>query len=116
LAELPEESPANVRLVNISDNGVRLELRRRIPVGARVVLDLECELPLRVHLGFDADSLVVDGPMHMHLVRVAGSVVRSERQGPRMWHVGIELCPDSSRFDELQAVRYYVDHLREQAT
>ena len=87
-------------------------LRRRLPVGSRVVLDLECELPLRVHLGYDADSLVVDGPTHTHLVRIAGTVRRAERLPNRLWDVGVEFCPDTTRFDELQVMRFYIDHLK----
>jgi len=113
-AELDQASPSPARAVDISDTGVRLLLRRRSPVGSRVVLDLECELPLRVHLGYDADSLVVDGPMHTHVVRIAGTVARCVRRDPRLWEIGVEFCADTTRFDELQVMRLYVDHLREQ--
>ncbi|MCW2925771.1 MAG: hypothetical protein JWM98_3175, partial [Thermoleophilia bacterium] len=41
---------------------------------------------------------------------------RSERRPARRWQVGVQLCHDTSRFDELQAVKYFVDHLREQET
>lgn len=111
-AELDTGSLARARAIDLSDSGARLLLRRRLPEGARVVLDLECELPLRVHLGYDADSLVIDGPMHTHLVRIAGTVRRSQRLPNRLWDVGIEFCPDTSRFDELQVMQFYIDHLR----
>jgi c-di-GMP-binding flagellar brake protein YcgR len=113
LAELEDQLITRARVVDISDMGVRMLLRRRLPVGARVLVDMECELPLRVHLGYDAHSLVVDGPMHMHLVRIAGTVTRLERRGG-MYEVGIEFCEDTTRFDELQVLQFYVDHLREQ--
>ena len=114
LAELEDTSISRARVVDISDHGIRMLLRRRLPLGARVVVDMECELPLRVHLGYDAHSLVVDGPMHTHLVRIAGTVRRVERQENRLFEVGIEFCEDTTRFDELQVVQFYVDHLREQ--
>lgn len=111
-ADLEDGSLARARAIDLSDSGARLMLRRRLPVGARVVLDMECELPLRVHLGYDADSLVIDGPMHTHLVRIAGTVRRAQRLPNRLWEVGIEFCPDTTRFDELQVMQFYVDHLR----
>ncbi len=61
LADLDDQPVSRARVVDISDLGVRLMLRRRLPVGARVLVDMECDLPLRVHLGYDAHSLVVDG-------------------------------------------------------
>lgn len=111
---LGDERMLTARAVDIGDNGLRLSLPRRMQVGTEVTIDLECELPLRVHLGYDAHSLVVDGPMYTHLVRVVGIVRRVERRGPRRWDVGIEISPGSTRFDELQVIRCYVDHLREQ--
>ena len=111
-AELDDASVARARAIDRSDSGARLMLRRRLPVGSRVVLDMECELPLRVHLGYEADSLVIDGPMHTHLVRIAGTVRRAERLPNRLWDVGIEFCPETTRFDELQVMQFYIDHLR----
>ncbi|MCW2926497.1 MAG: hypothetical protein JWM86_465, partial [Thermoleophilia bacterium] len=97
-AELNDAPVTTARAVDISDSGVRLLLRRQVPVGQRVVLDLECELPLRVHMGYDAHSLVIDGPMHTHLVRIAGNVARAVRLPNRLWEVGIEFCEDTTRF------------------
>lgn len=111
-AELEDQSVSRARAIDLSDTGARLLLRRRLPVGARVVLDFECELPLRVHLGYDADSLVIDGPIHTHLVRIAGTVRRAERRPNRLWDVGIEFCPETTRFDELQVMQFYLDHLK----
>lgn len=105
---------SRAHVCDISDLGVRVLLRRRLPVAAHVIVDMECELPLRVHLGFDAHSLVVNGPMNTHLVRIAGIVTRLQRLPNRLFEVGIEFCEDLTRYDELQTVRYYVDHLREQ--
>lgn len=113
-AELQHLSISRAKVVDVSDLGVRLQLRRRLPKGSCVVVDLECELPLRVHLGYDANSLVVDGPMHTHIARIAGTVRRAERLPNRLWEVGVEFCPDTTRFEELQVIRFYVDHLREQ--
>ncbi|MCW2921912.1 MAG: hypothetical protein JWL76_1786 [Thermoleophilia bacterium] len=113
LADLEEQLLTRARIVDISDLGVRVLLRRRLPIGARVLVDMECDLPLRVHLGYDAHSLVVDGPMHTHVVRIAGTVRRMERRG-RLYDVGIEFCEDTTRFEELQVLQFYVDHLREQ--
>lgn len=101
------------RVLDISEAGVRVRTRRRLPEGARVLLDMECVLPLRVHLGYDAHSLVVDGPMHTHLVRIAGEVARVERTPSRTYEVGIAFCDETTRFDELQLVQFYVDHLRD---
>jgi hypothetical protein len=112
LADLAEHTVSRARAIDLSDQGARVLLRRRVPVGARVIIDMECELPLRVHLGYDADSLVIDGPMHTHLVRIAGTVRRAERLPNRLWDIGIEFCDETTRFDELQVMRFYVDHLR----
>jgi hypothetical protein len=112
LADLAGNVMSRARAIDLSNSGARVLLRRRMPVGSRVVLDMECELPLRVHLGYEADSLVVDGPMHTHLVRIAGTVRRAERLPNRLWEVGIEFCDETTRFEELQVMRFYVDHLR----
>ena len=114
-ATLGDGAILHARAVNLCDLGMHLQLPRRMPVGTEVLVDLECELPLRVHLGYDADSLVVDGPMHTHIVRVAGVVRRAERRTSHSWDIGIEICPRSTRFDELQVVRSYVDHLRSES-
>lgn len=116
LADLDDATTSRAQVLDISDMGIRVRLRRKVPVGARVLVDMECELPLRVHLGYDAHSLVVDGPMHTHLVRIAGVVTRSVPTRSRQYEVGIEFCEDTTRFDELQLVQFYVDHLREQET
>ncbi len=113
LAGVESGAVSRGRVTDVSDLGVRMVLRRRMPVGARVVVDMECELPLRVHLGYDAHSLVVDGPVHTHLVRIAGTVTRVERQPNRLFEIGIEFCEDTTRFDELQVMQFYVEHLRE---
>lgn len=104
------------RVVDISGVGVRILTRRRLVEGSKVDVDIECEVPLRVHLGFDAHSLVVDGPMHTHLARVAGVVTRAVRRdgSGRVWEVGIEFLDDLSGFGELQHVQFFVEHLREQ--
>ncbi len=104
------------RVVDISGTGVRILTRRRLVEGSSVDVDIECEVPLRVHLGFDAHSLVVDGPMHTHLARVAGVVTRAVRRdgSGRVWEVGIEFLDDLSGFGELQHVQFFVEHLREQ--
>jgi len=44
---------------------------------------------------------------------VAGQVARVERHAGLI-EVGVEFCAETTRFDELQVVRFYVDHLREQ--
>jgi hypothetical protein len=104
---------ARARVLDISGSGVRLQLRRRLPVGARVVVDLECELPIRVHLGFDAHSLVVDGPMHSHTVGIDGTIVRSRELAGRRYDVGIEFHPKETRPEDRLVVQSYVDHLRD---
>ena len=106
-------SPVRARALDICDHGVRLMLRKRIDVGQLIELDLECELPLRVHLGYDADSLIIDGPMHTHLVRVEARVVRSERAPNRFWEIGAEFDTRAG-YHDLRFVQHYVDHLRDQ--
>jgi c-di-GMP-binding flagellar brake protein YcgR len=104
--------PVRARAVDISEHGAKLLLRRRFEVGDRVSIDLECELPLRVHLGFAADSLVIDGPMHTHLVRLEARVVRSRRASERLWDVGVEFCSETPVNDR-HVVNGYVEHLRD---
>ncbi|MCW2960164.1 MAG: hypothetical protein JWM25_1462 [Thermoleophilia bacterium] len=87
-------------------------LREGIEVGERIDLDLECEVPLRVHLGFDVDSLVIDGPMHTHLVSVSATAVRTNHLSKRLWAIGLEFDDDTS-FEDRQFLQNYVDHLRE---
>jgi len=105
-------SPTRAKVLDICDHGARLLVRRRMALGQPLEVDLECELPLRVHLGFDADSLVIDGPMHTHLVRVAARVVRVECTPKRSWDIGVEFDANGS-FHDLRAIQMYIDHLRE---
>lgn len=106
------QAPVRARVVDICDHGARVVLRSGIGVGERVDLDLECEVPLRVHLGFGVDSLVIDGPMHMHLVSVSATAVRSSLISKRRWAVGLEFNDDAS-FEDRQFLQHYVDHLHE---
>ena len=104
--------PVRARAVDISEYGAKLLLRRRYAEGDHVSIDLECELPLRVHLGFAADSLVIDGPMHTHLVRLEARVVRCRRASERLWDVGVEFCAGTPVHDR-HVVHGYVEHLRD---
>ncbi|MCW2956458.1 MAG: hypothetical protein JWO69_1327 [Thermoleophilia bacterium] len=103
---------SKARVVDICDHGARLLLRRGFELGEELTLDLECEVPLRVHLGFDAHSLVIDGPMHTQLVELIVTVVRAERLPNRLWEIGVEFAPTTA-FEERQFVQSFVDHLRE---
>jgi c-di-GMP-binding flagellar brake protein YcgR len=104
--------PTRARAVDISEYGAKLMLRRRYETGSRVTVDLECELPLRVHLGYDADSLVIDGPMHTHMVRLEARVVRCIRASDRLWDVGLEFHADTP-IHERHVVHGFVEHLRD---
>lgn len=104
--------PTKARAIDMSERGAKLMLRRRYDLGSRVTVDLECELPLRVHLGYDADSLVIDGPMHTHLVRLEARVVRCQRASDRLWDVGVEFLANTP-VHERQVVYSYVEHLRD---
>ncbi len=113
LADLDDGRVARGRVRDLSDHGACIVMRRHLPVGSLVQVDLECEMPLRVHLGYDMDSLVVDGPMHTHVVRIAGVVSRIVRLPNRHCELGIRFSPQSCRFDELQALQVFVDNIRE---
>jgi hypothetical protein len=69
---------------------------------------------MRVHLGFDADALVIDGPMHTHLVRVEATVRQVQRIGPRLLRIGVAF-DHASALDDYQLIAHFVDHLRERA-
>ena len=104
--------PTKARAIDMSEHGAKLLLRRRFDTGARVTVDLECELPLRVHLGYDADSLVIDGPMHTHLVRIEARVVRCQRASDRLWDIGVEFHA-STPAHERHVIYSFVEHLRD---
>lgn len=110
-----DTAPLRARAIDLCEHGARLLVRRRLAEEVPLELDLECELPLRVHLGYDIDSLVIDGPMHTHLVRLRARVVRCTRREDRMYEVGVEFVDDGAWHD-LQIVQSYVDHLREYET
>lgn len=107
-----DTAPHRARAVDLCEDGARVLLRRRLVVGAPIEIDLECEMPLHLHLGFDADSLVIDGPMHTHLVRLRAEVVRCERRADRLYETGI-LFSDDGAWHDLQVVASYIGHLRE---
>lgn len=109
---LSDVAPMRARSIDLCEDGARLLVRRRLSEGMGIEVDMECELPLRVHLGFDIDSLVIDGPMHTHLVRLRAEVVRCTRRDDRMYEVGIRFVEDGAWHD-LQVMQSYVDHLRE---
>lgn len=105
-------SPHRARAVDLCEDGARVLLRRRLAVGSPVEIDLECEMPLHLHLGYDADSLVIDGPMHTHLVRLRAEVMRSERRADRLYETGLQFT-DEAAWHDMQVVASYVSHLRE---
>jgi len=104
--------PTRARAVDISEHGAKLLLRRKYDTGSRVSVDLECEMPLRVHLGYDADSLVIDGPMHTHLVRLEARVVRCSRASDRLWDIGLEFASETPVHDQ-HVIYGFVEHLRD---
>lgn len=111
-------STIDAQVVDLSDRGICLRTQRMLAVGTRVHVDLECQVPIRVHMGFDPDALIIDGPMHTHLVRVTGTIVRASSDGPRSggWRIGVQVCPQQTNVEELETMRSYVEFLREQLT
>lgn len=105
-------APHRARAVDLCEDGARILLRRRLAIGAPIEIDLECELPLHLHLGYDADSLVVDGPMHTHLVRLHATAIRCERRSDKLYETGIRFT-DQAAWHDMQVVASYVSHLRE---
>ena len=117
-ASLPTEcrllldgSLVHARACDLSDRGLRLTSRRKLPVGALVEVDLEVFMPVQLRLGFDLDSLVVDGPPMSHFARLRGVVRRCERRPDRRWTVGVELASDVDEFSS-HVIETYLDHLR----
>jgi hypothetical protein len=103
-----------VEVADLGELGACIRSDHPFPLSADVALELSCDLPLRVHLGYDLDALVVDGPMHTHLVRVHGRIARCEpapsaRGG---WLIGVALCGTRSFCDDLDTLRSFVDVLR----
>lgn len=109
----PEVS-RSVRVLDIAERGLRVGLRGTPPaLGERVVVELECEVPLRVHLGFDTDALIIDGPLHAHVVRFEGRVIRIDLGRSGRHQLGIEIVPECDP-DVRAILRSYVDHLSAQ--
>lgn len=115
LAGPPRRGTLRADVLDLSDDGCCVRAPAVLPVGTPVEVDLECQVPVRVRLGFDPDALVVDGPMHTHLVSIAGRVVRVDpTSGRNGWRIGIALNVEGTRQDELETMCSYVDFLHEQ--
>lgn len=105
---------ASVDVLDISHSGLRIKTEREHFIGSKVLVDLECEVPLQVHLGFDVDSLVVNGPMYRQLVQVAGYVTHAEADLASNWNLGISFCEQESDPLELEQIYTYIDYLLDQ--
>lgn len=100
------------RTVDIAEGGMCLRTRQRLPLGHHLELDVEVVMPMRVHLGFDADALVIDGPPVIHSARLSGVVRRCTTTRGGYHDVGIEL-DDSCDLEEVRVLQMYCDTLRD---
>lgn len=101
----------HARACDLGERGLKLRSRRKMPVGSVVDVDLELFMPVQVRLGFDLDSLVIDGPPTSHFARLRAVVRRCERRSDRRWIVGLELLPEGDPLSH-QVMETYLDHLR----
>lgn len=101
-------------VVDLSPNGLGLHTRRKLEIGHILDVEVVCELPLRVHLGFDMHALVVDGPMFVHSARVPMTICRAEPDAEKGsgYRVGLELCDDAPRADR-RGWDIFLDHVRD---
>ena len=107
----PGLRPVTARVVDVGEHGIGLRAHGRFRAGERVELDLEAEVPLRVHLGFDLEALVIDGPLRAHTMAVHGTITRCRPHGDRTWDVGVAFDLDGDR-DACEQVRCFLEHLR----
>lgn len=108
---LLDGTAVHARACDLSDRGLRLTSRRKLAVGSLLEVDLEVCMPVQLRLGYDLDSLVVDGPPASHFAQLRGIVRRCERRHDRRWTVGLEFAPDIDEFS-MHVIETYLDHLR----
>lgn len=101
-------------VVDLGPNGLGLHTRRKLQIGQTLDVEVVCELPLRVHLGFDMHALVIDGPTFVHSARLAMRIVRVEPDAERGsgYRVGLEVCDSASRADR-RGWDIFLDHVRD---
>jgi hypothetical protein len=95
-----------------SERGLCLHTGHRFPIGHELDLDVEVYLPLRVHLGYTVDALVIDGPEVTHSARLRARVQRCESVGDGTWETGVEFLAGNDP-SELRVIDLFLEHLRE---
>lgn len=100
--------------LDVTPYGLRIHVAGMRPrIGERLMLELECEVPVPVHLGFDLDALVIDGPLLTHVAAVPVRVVRCDDAGDGLegWDLGLEVGLDADP-EERHMLQVFVEHLQ----
>lgn len=100
------------RTFDIAERGVLVNVRAPVEPGTHLNVQIEVDIPMRVRLGFAADSLVIDGPSVSHLACVPGLVRRCTACHDGTWELGIEFA-DGGDAEDRRIVETYLDHLRD---
>lgn len=95
----------------IAERGLGTTTTRDYPVGAHVRIEIEAIMPTRIYLGFEMDSLMVDGPDVSYFADVYGTVRRCMPLDDGTFDTGIEIRSDSA-VEHLQVLDLYIQHLQ----
>jgi hypothetical protein len=102
----------DARSWNLGERGACVHLPRTLQVGSVIRIELEVIMPVKVHLGFDFDALVIDGPQMSHFIRVDAVVRRADPHPDGGWLLGIEFDVDPSD-DACDILDDYLAHLHQ---
>jgi hypothetical protein len=104
----------DARSWDLGERGASVRLPRTLQVGSRVRVELEVIMPVKVHLGFDFDALVIEGPQMSHFVRIDAVVRRTEPVAGGGWLVGLEFDVTGCE-DAIEVLDNYLAHVSARA-
>lgn len=105
-------APGITRSSDLCDEGMCLRTRAPIPTGTDLELEVEVIMPTKVCLGFDVDSLIIDGPSVSHFARLKAVVRRCREVEENVWELGVEFL-DRDDPETARVIGLYLDHLRD---
>lgn len=109
-----DELVLDARSWDLGERGASVKLPRTLQVGTRVRCELEVIMPVKVHLGFDFDALVIEGPNMSHFVRIDAVVRRAQPDPDGGWLLGLEFDPECDE-DTTDVLDAYLAHLNSRA-
>ena len=105
-------SVAATRTADLAERGMRVRTSQGVELGSRLEFEIEVIMPTKVCLGFEVDSLIIDGPSVSHFARLPGVVRRCEPTPDGHFDIGVEFVKTGDPETE-RVVDLYLEHLRD---